>query len=173
MGKKRSQNAHNELYLSQGENHGVIISYILPPTIDENRPTDLLKKQNDNDKDKGEKKERVKNAAKGGDREEDDEEEEEQEGEGDEEGDVDEESDDDGGRVADTNAVQSSRGPSWVDDLRNIMKVWEKQLGSIVSKFNQSELRIKDFFHYRSLQTQVLGGEKCFFIFFSLTPRLT
>ena len=86
-----------------------------------------------NDEGEGEKREVVKKAAKGGDREEDDEEKEEQEGEGD----VDEEYDDDGDRVADTNAVQISRGPSWVDELRNILQVWEKQMGTFEKQLEE------------------------------------
>ena len=92
-----------------------MISYILPPIINKNRPSYSSKKQNDEE---------------GDNREEDDEEEEEQEGEADEEeeGEVDEENDNDGDREADTNAVQNSKGPSWVYELRNILKYWEKQL---------------------------------------------
>ena len=107
-----------------------MISYILPPIINKIRPSDSSKKQNDKE---------------GDNREEDDEEEEEQEGEADEEeeGEVDEENDNDGDREADTNAVQNSKGPSWVYELRNILKDWEKLMNGAVDRVGRMERSLK------------------------------
>ena len=102
-------------------------------------------------------------------REEDEEEEEEEEKEDEEVGEEDEEGGED-----DENVVQYSGGLSWINDLRNIMTLWkrqlkgmEKQLGNMDLKIDEmkkntmeSESRIKDFCHCCSLQTQVLGSEK-------------
>ena len=111
------------------------MSYVLPPKLNENRQTDLLKKQNNDDV--GETKEVGNNTAKGGnkghgrhreeDGEEEKEEDEEEEGEEDEEGEE-EEGEGDTDREDDENTVQFSGGLSFVNDLRNIMNFWEKEL---------------------------------------------
>jgi len=132
--------------ISQGKNHGVLISYVLPPTTIITRQTDsTLKKENDDDV--GEMKELGKDATKGSNkghglhREED---EEEEGDEDEEEGEEDEEEEGDGDEKEGGEEVQSSGSghPSWVNDLRNIMKVWEKLLNGTVKQVGTMRKRL-------------------------------
>ena len=99
----------------------------------------MLKKQSDGDD--GEKKELgiVAKGVREGDEDEAGEEEDEdgEVGEGGEDGDGDDDDDDDDGEV-----VQNTSGPSWIDDLRNIMALWQKKMDRREKLIERTNLKI-------------------------------